>query len=1011
MKTITLACCLALLTPRLAGGQEAGLASLGIPAGAVRLVDHVRCYDPADPHRFEASDGAKVETLLGRPARVAGALKFSWMRWSGLKLGQKGRLHLLVVTYPEDTKRTAVICWAPGSGKTYLNTIYTKHRQVWRALAVPVFTGGGFPKDAWSIGFLSVGRGDYVGEGKPDPNLCEMCQARCFWCLSGVTGNTLRDVAPTALGEVFVYEVTDEKAAFPPLRIAHPVRPEDERCIGTSSQGSRGQVPFGRQEPTMTAGQEEWFFLDHMGINLIDAADPQRWKMNGQFLEACDARGVKVFIQMTAGLGLDNYFARMPKAQRTGLLPSPVRELFEKDPALWDKTEPLSYLAAPALGYNPWDWANPEVAALFRKLMERNLLPLVQHKSIYAVKFAPAVGQSLQSLQLFEKEVLGKPIPGAIYKAKMDWLNSSGEGRRFEQWREKKRYEVFAQLTSELRKIKPDVHFYMPIREYLRTFEHLGATTPYPCQAEAGPYAQWATGANGILGGLETAFYTRYSHEPPAGHPMLQSRSVMAELARLEEGWVAAVRTYESEIEGGSTFGWVLDNLNMTGPEFRASVLEAMGHNPRYLMLNSRDLSDQLANVRHLASIWRAFPWGRASRLSDCVESKLPGGAPGQVTLLRVRDRFLLLNHGPEPVQAAVAIPIDCVAPQLASPQLSDAVTGLAVRAAVRAKKLEFSVPLEPFGGATLVLAAPGKLAPESDGTVKPPVAAEPPEAAEPIAAERTVAWLQSLQNADGGFGYRSAAPSHAASGYGCVGALSLLKAKPKAPAECAAWLLACRNADGGFGYAPGTPSDLWYTACALKAMRALDALPKDKIEQTPAYIERHMLEPTPQRAALYLAWGIDALAVLGRQPTDRATLVAACRKGQRMPPRWEGAFGAYPELPSERMTAYSLWALSRLGSEPLAKDAAITYLEGCQRPDGGFGYGWPGWRSEVWNTFAAVKALKAVGKLPGDPKACAAFLRRCRNPDGGFGPYVGAPSTPLATLWALEALGGLPTP
>jgi hypothetical protein len=81
-----------------------GLEGLPIPKAAVKFVDGVRCGDPADPHKVtDYEKPSRIETVLGRPARVAAD---AWQVFGyTLTVEHPEKPHVVVITWPDDAPR------------------------------------------------------------------------------------------------------------------------------------------------------------------------------------------------------------------------------------------------------------------------------------------------------------------------------------------------------------------------------------------------------------------------------------------------------------------------------------------------------------------------------------------------------------------------------------------------------------------------------------------------------------------------------------------------------------------------------------------------------------------------------------------------------------------------------------------------------------------------------------------------------------------------------------------
>jgi hypothetical protein len=105
--------------------------------------------------------------------------------------------------------------------------------------------------------------------------------------------------------------------------------------------------------------------------------------------------------------------------------------------------------------------------------------------------------------------------------------------------------------------------------------------------------------------------------------------------------------------------------------------------------------------------------------------------------------------------------------------------------------------------------------------------------------------------------------------------------------------------------------------------------------------------------------------------------------------------------------TMFGLLAMQYLGSAPGQQQALTTWLQDCQNDDGGFAStpAEAGSRSDLYFSWAAVRALEICGARPRDESRCVRFILRHWQDAGGFSWYQEAEADPLATYYALDAL------
>ncbi len=208
-------------------------------------------------------------------------------------------------------------------------------------------------------------------------------------------------------------------------------------------------------------------------------------------------------------------------------------------------------------------------------------------------------------------------------------------------------------------------------------------------------------------------------------------------------------------------------------------------------------------------------------------------------------------------------------------------------------------------------------------------------------------------------------------------------------------YLESAQNADGGFGPGPGSPSAQLYAGWAALGLASAGVNPAAISHGGPsllAYVEAGAGSSDPgslERTILVArAAGADPRA-FGGQDLVR-TLQA--RIGAR------GAVSGQVNL-----TAFAVLALRAAGAP--AGPSTLAWLRAQQNSDGGFSYGTAGTASDVDDTGAALEALAGDGADSGAISRAEAFLRQAQNRDGGLPSEPGQPSDAQSTAWAVQGL------
>ncbi|HMT05026.1 MAG TPA: prenyltransferase/squalene oxidase repeat-containing protein [Solirubrobacterales bacterium] len=207
--------------------------------------------------------------------------------------------------------------------------------------------------------------------------------------------------------------------------------------------------------------------------------------------------------------------------------------------------------------------------------------------------------------------------------------------------------------------------------------------------------------------------------------------------------------------------------------------------------------------------------------------------------------------------------------------------------------------------------------------------------------------------------------------------------AYPAKAGNAAAWLQSQQNADGGFPSSPEGTSSVNITARSMFALAAAGINPLDvKTNATPyGYLINNRKEITD---ASDIALTILAVKTVGQNPRDfkGRNLIEALRNH-----RGNGSFGN-----NVNITAFSILAFRSAGS---TKDArySLKWLNGAQNTDGGWGIS-KGSKSDADSSGTALMAITS------DKSASKAinYLRGIQKNSGGFvsGSTVNSQSTGL---------------
>jgi energy-coupling factor transport system substrate-specific component len=260
----------------------------------------------------------------------------------------------------------------------------------------------------------------------------------------------------------------------------------------------------------------------------------------------------------------------------------------------------------------------------------------------------------------------------------------------------------------------------------------------------------------------------------------------------------------------------------------------------------------------------------------------------------------------------------------------------------------------------------------------------------------------------DGAPGSAGPRPSLRAGGVAAILllALSLAAALPtRADASdagrAANWLESVQNADGGFGASPGDDSSPTMTGWAMLGLEAAGRSPLDisQGERTPVDFLR--AKESEIRSTGDLARTTLALEGAGVNPRSFAgrDLVGELIKRRRK----DGSFEGWPGD-----TAFGVIALREAGATG-GLDESLEWLRGAQNDDGGWG-DTPGSPSTADGTGAVLQALSRGSKAVDNG---ISYLRKAQRPGGGFPLGVGGAANSQSTAWAIQgilAAGGDPS-
>ncbi len=262
-----------------------------------------------------------------------------------------------------------------------------------------------------------------------------------------------------------------------------------------------------------------------------------------------------------------------------------------------------------------------------------------------------------------------------------------------------------------------------------------------------------------------------------------------------------------------------------------------------------------------------------------------------------------------------------------------------------------------------------------------------PGQAAEPN--KQTIAYLQKLQNADGGF--RPAADKDRSSLRATSSALRALKYfGGQAPdrGRAADFVKSCFDkSTGGFADTPNGKPDVALTAIGLMAVVELKMPLKDYEAPVIRYLNENVKTFEDIRIAVA---GLEA--VHKKAPKNEAWLEQVEKMRNA-----DGTFGKGDG--QARATGSAVVAELRMGGKVAHPEAVLKALNAGQRKSGGFGK--EGAAADLETSYRVMRAFHMLKSKPEGAEKLSEFVGKCRNADGGYGIMPGQPSAVGPTYFA----------
>lgn len=273
-------------------------------------------------------------------------------------------------------------------------------------------------------------------------------------------------------------------------------------------------------------------------------------------------------------------------------------------------------------------------------------------------------------------------------------------------------------------------------------------------------------------------------------------------------------------------------------------------------------------------------------------------------------------------------------------------------------------------------------------------VAVLPIRADAPTSHKAAVAYLQKLQQKDGGFAPSVDQPkSSLRATTAAVEALDHFGGEIPDKAACADFVKSCFDKEnGGFADQPHGQPNVEVTAIGVLVVAEL----------------KLTAEPFEAAAAKFLGENVKtfediritaaAFEALGKRPAQADAWLKQIAKLRNE----DGTYGKGTGV--ARATGGAIAAVIRLGGKVEHPAAAIKAMRAGQRADGGFGTA-DSPSSDLATSYRVMRSLHMLHAQPQDADRLQAFIDSCHNADGGYGVAKGKPSSAAGTYYVSSIL------
>ncbi len=269
-------------------------------------------------------------------------------------------------------------------------------------------------------------------------------------------------------------------------------------------------------------------------------------------------------------------------------------------------------------------------------------------------------------------------------------------------------------------------------------------------------------------------------------------------------------------------------------------------------------------------------------------------------------------------------------------------------------------------------------------------VAALPIRGDAPQSQKAAIAYLQKLQQKDGGFAPSVDQPkSSLRATTSAVEALNHFGGEIPDKAACADFVKSCFDKEnGGFADQPHGQPNLEFTAVGVLVVVEL----KLTAEPLETAASKYLGENAKTFEDIRIAAA--AFEAMGKRPAQADAWLEQIAKLRNA----DGTYGKGDGV--ARATGGAIAAVIRLGGKIEHPNAAIKAMQSGQRADGGFGVE-DSPASDLGTSYRVMRSLRMLKAQPEDAGRLRAFLDSCHNSDGGYGVAKGKPSSASGTYYA----------